>query len=307
MIATQQSSVPLACAFLFVAIPSRLIAAQAAHSWQSPGVQAATLLTPLLAPVLAMAAMVLVNTVGYGRVSLSPYGNVFLLARVIYDGPGMDVLRRECPESGWKLCPWLDRFPATSDEFLWDKSSPIMLAGGHKAVSADADAIIRAAVTEEPYRLLAAAWDNTIEQLFRFASGDGLETWDAQVGSWIETDFPERERARFHSARQQLGSLSVPPVLGAIHQGIALTGIAVALVLLPIAWRRRHIAFWFLAVSLLILPLGAAITGGLSTPHDRYQSRIVWLPACIAFLSIPALIAGSRRRSPIPASIRRPA
>jgi hypothetical protein len=307
MIATQQSSVPLACAFLFVATPSRLIAAQVAHSWQDPGVHAATLLAPLLAPVLAMAAMILVNTVGYGRVSLSPYGNVFLLARVIYDGPGMDVLRRECPESGWKLCPWLDRFPATSDEFLWNKSSPIMLAGGHKAVSADADAIIRAAVTEEPDRLLAAAWDNTIEQLLRFASGDGLETWDAQVGSWIETDFPERERARFHSARQQLGTLSVPPVLGATHQGIALTGIAVALVLLPIAWRQRHLAFWFLAVSLLILPLGAAITGGLSTPHDRYQSRIVWLPACIAFLSIPALIAGSRRRSPIPASIRRPA
>jgi hypothetical protein len=37
------------------------------------------------------------------------------------------------------------------------------------------------------------------------------------------------------------------------------------------------------------LPLSAAITGGLSTPHDRYQSRIVWLPACIAFLSLLAL------------------
>jgi len=79
------------------------------------------------------------------------------------------------------------------------------------------------------------------------------------------------------------------------HRGVALVGIAVALALLPIAWRRRHVAFWFLAVSLLTLPISAAITGGLSTPHDRYQSRIVWLPACMALLSVPALSARPRR------------
>jgi hypothetical protein len=173
--------------------------------------------------------------------------------------------------------------------FLWDKASPIMLAGGHKAVSADADAIIRTALHDEPKGLLTATWDNTIDQLTRFASGDGLEPWDAQVDRWLDKDFPIRERTAFHAAQQQMGTLSVIPPLAALHRIAALAGIAAAFALLPIAWRQRHVCAWFLAVALLILPISAAITGGLSSPHDRYQSRIIWLPACMAFLAVPAL------------------
>ena len=284
MIAAAQSSVPLAFALLGLFIPLRWIA----------GRYGATTLTPLIAPALAIAALVTVNTVGFGRISLSPFGNVFVLARVIYDGPGMTVLRRGCPESQWRLCPYLDRFPATSDEFLWAEDSPILTAGGHKAVSADADAIIRAALSAEPGLLLSVSANNAIEQLTRFASGDGLETWETQIDPWIDTDFPARESAAFHLARQQMGTLAMPPALAALHGAVALAGIGAALVLLPIAWRRRHDAAWFLAAALVTLPIGAAITGGLSTPHDRYQSRIVWLPACVAFLAVPALA----RRAP---------
>jgi hypothetical protein len=285
MIATQQSSVPLALVLLLILSPFRV-----AHRRGS----VRTMLAPLLAPGIAAAAMVLVNTVGFGRVSLSPFGNVFVLARVIYDGPGMTVLRRDCPTRAWRLCPYLNRFPATADDFLWLRTSPVMLAGGHKAVSGDADAIIRAAVAADPRGLLIATWNNTVEQLTRFASGDGLETWGPQAGLWIDQDFPAREVTAFHAARQQGAALSVPPLLASIHHAAALAGIAAALVLLPIAWRRHYVAAGFLAVALLTLPVSAAITGGLSTPHDRYQSRIVWLPAAIAFLTVPALMRRQR-------------
>jgi hypothetical protein len=53
---------------------------------------------------------------------------------------------------------------------------------------------------------------------------------------------------------------------------------------------------------LLVLPLSAAITGGLSAPHDRYQARIMWLPPFIAAVSFAAL----RRRPPLAALRRRP-
>ena len=284
MIATQQSSVPLALGLLAVAIPLHWLSAARRAS-------PAAAFAPLLAPVLAILALVLVNTIGFGRISLSPYGNVFLLARVIYDGPGMTVLHRDCPDHPWLLCPYLDRFPATANAFLWDANSPIMLAGGHKAVSGDADAIIRAAIRAEPGPLIAAAWNNTLEQLTRFASGDGLESWNGPVGAWIDRDFPAHERRAFHAARQQLGTLAVPSSLAVIHRVTALAGIAAALVLLPLAWRRHHAAAWFLTIALLALPMSAAITGGLSAPYDRYQSRIVWLPACVAFLTVPALLS----------------
>jgi hypothetical protein len=294
MIATQQSSVPLAIALLGTVIPLRWLAERLPTGPRANPVAARAMLAPLLAPGIAIVAMMLVNTIGFGRVSLSPFGNVFVLARVIYDGPGMDVLRRECPDRGWRLCPYLDRFPSTSDEFLWDKVSPIILAGGHKAVSADADSIIHSAIKAEPMLLVAATVDNTIQQLTRFASGDGLDAWPSQVGAWIDADFPVWESTAFRAARQQSGTLAVPASLGLLHRAIALAGIAAAVVLLPVAWRRRHVAAWFLAAALLTMPLSAAITGGLSTPHDRYQSRIVWLPAAMAFLSLPALL---RRRS----------
>ena len=288
MIATQLSSVPLSIGLLSVAIPARFLAGQRDRG----------LLVPLLAPGMAILALMAVNMAGFGRLAISPFGNVFVLARVIYDGPGMTVLRRDCPDRHWRLCPYLDRFPPLQDGFLWDKVSPITLAGGHKAVSADADAIIHAAVAAEPGRLLTATLNNTIEQLTRFASGDGLESWNELVGTWIDRDFPAAEQHSFHAARQQNGVLAVPPLLADIHRAAALAGITAALVLLPIAWRRRNVAAWFLAVSLLILPISAAITGGISVPHDRYQSRIVWLPAAMAFLSVPALMR-SRRRDPV--------
>jgi hypothetical protein len=301
MVATQQSSVPLACALLLALIPLQSLSAvrrgPARTNRIAETISLRTPLLPLLAPGLAIAAMVFVNVVGFGRWSLSPYGNVFLLARVIYDGPGMMVLRRDCPERGWLLCPFLDRFPAAENDFLWDNASPIILAGGHKAVSADADAIIHAAIVAQPGPLLAAAWNNTLEQLARFASGDGLRGWAQPAGTRIDADFPARERTAFHAARQQMGTLEVPPPLAALHRLTALAGIAAALLLLPIAWRRRHVAAWFLALALLTLPVGAAITGGLSAPFDRYQSRIVWLPAAMAFLTVPALLGGTRRQS----------
>jgi hypothetical protein len=299
MIVAQQSSVPLACGLLIVLIPMQwvFVGSRLAPRTRPRSRAMLAALSPLLVPGCAIAALVAVNFVGFGRLSLSPYGNVFVLARVIYDGPGMTVLRRDCPDRGWALCPYLDRFPPSVDQFLWTPDSPIMLAGGHKAVSADADAIIRAAMAANPGMLLAAGWNNTIEQLTRFDSGDGLErNWTAQVGPWIDRDFPPRESAAFHAARQQMGLLEVPPALLAAHRIVALAGIAAAFALLPLAWRRRHMATWFLIVSLVTLPLSAAITGGLSVPHDRYQSRIVWLPAAMALLTMAALLPRRRGR-----------
>jgi hypothetical protein len=47
----------------------------------------------------------------------------------------------------------------------------------------------------------------------------------------------------------------------------------------------------FAAATVLALLVNAAVTGGLSMPHDRYQSRIMWLPALVLLLSLPRLRA----------------
>jgi len=55
------------------------------------------------------------------------------------------------------------------------------------------------------------------------------------------------------------------------------------------AIRRRAACFGFLVAVLIALPVSAAITGGLSAPHERYQSRIMWLPPFVAVVSLASL------------------
>jgi hypothetical protein len=246
-----------------------------------------------LPPALAILGLCTVNLAAYGRFAISPFGNVFLLARVIYDGPGMEVLREDCPTANWRLCPFIDRLPPTSDDFLWSPKSPLRVIGGPKVVSAEAGAIIRAALLADPVGEADAALANTFEQIGHFASGDGLTPWPDQVSPWIERDFPARERAAYASARQQAGSLSVPPLLVETHRIVALGGAISCAALLPVAFRRRSACAGFLLAALLALPVSAVITGSLSAPHDRYQARIMWLPPFISMLSLIAL----RRRS----------
>jgi hypothetical protein len=284
MIASQQSSLPLSGVLLAVLVLVRRL------SLDIGGKIAATLHWHLiLPPALAILGLCAVNLGAHGRFAVSPFGNVFLLARVIYDGPGMAVLRRDCPAAGWRLCPFLGRFPPAVDDFLWTRDGPLDLAGGAKAVSRDANAIITRAIAADTAGIARASLANMLEQFSRFDSGDGLEPWPSQVKPWIERDFPPREQAAYASALQQRGLLRVPPVLALAHRVTALLGVAACLVLVPVAVRRRAACLGFLVTVLIAIPLSAAITGGLSTPHDRYQSRIMWLPPFMAAVSLASL------------------
>jgi O-antigen/teichoic acid export membrane protein len=288
MIAAHQSHVPLALGLLLVLLPLRRWLGTA-----TPLGRRGVLLA-LAPPVMAMVAMVAVNVAGFGRVALSPYGNVFMLARVIYDGPGMDTLHRECPRSDWRLCAFVDQMPATSDDFLWRDDGPVARAGGAKRVSAEADAIIGAALRAEPGTELRAFLSNGLLQLTRFASGDGLTPWPTTVTPRIEHDFPTREAAAYAAARQTRGMLAVPGWLQTLHAAIAILGVVGCCGLLLPAMRRRHVAAGFAVAVLLALSGNAALTGGLSAPHDRYQSRIMWLPPMIAVLMAWCVVAEDR-------------
>lgn len=244
----------------------------------------------ILPPALAILALCSVNLAVYGRFSTSPFGSIFLLARVVADGPGREILRRDCPAAHWRLCPFADAWPATSDGFLWPAESPLYRAGGPKLLSHEAWAIIEAAVIADPVGEARAALRNTIEQLTRFDSGDGLQPWPEQVSPWIVRDFPPREQAAYAAARQQSGSLKLPPLLLWIHRITAVGGVAACLTLLPAALMRRAACAGFLLTVLVMLPVSAAITGALSAPHDRYQARIMWLPPFIAVVSLASLL-----------------
>src|SRR6185437_15599263 len=104
----------------------------------------------------------------------------------------------------------------------------------------------------------------------------------------IARAFPPRELLAYDAARQTQGGLVIPAGLQAVHRIAALVGI-VALCALPIVRRRDPVAL--VAVAILLALLGnAAITGGLSAPHDRYQARLIWLAICLPVLAGPVLL-----------------
>jgi hypothetical protein len=281
MIATHQSHVPLAFGLLLVLLPLRRILGAALPLGVAGIARSAA---PLACAVLALVS---VNVVAFGRVSLSPFGNIFLLARVIYDGPGLNVLRRDCPAAGWRLCAFADQMPSTTDDFLWQLDGPLARSGGAKVVSTEANAIIAAALWAEPAAELRAVLSNFLQQLSDFATGDGLQAWPATVTPRIERIFPPFEIARYANARQTNGTLAVPPWLKVLHSIVALG--SVAGLVLPL--RKRSAVRGFAAATVLALLVNAAVTGGLSMPHDRYQSRIMWLPPLVLLLSLPRLRA----------------
>jgi hypothetical protein len=250
-----------------------------------------SLLNPItIASVLACLALTTVNVIGHHRTSVAPFSNVFLLARVIYDGPGMRALQRDCPKEHWRLCPYINEFPANADLFLWRTDSPLAHAGGAKLVSTEANAILGAALRAEPLVELRAVLDNAARQLGEFTTGAELDPWSDSVTPWIMRDFPPFEVDTYLTARQTNDVLRLPAWLVALHRATALVGVGLCGALLPIALRRRPLVGAFLTLVLFAVLTNALVTGGLSGPHDRYQARVMWLPPLLAALAIPALV-----------------
>jgi lipoprotein signal peptidase len=79
-------------------------------------------------------------------------------------------------------------------------------------------------------------------------------------------------------ARQQQGKVHFG-VVNAIHVPVAILAQIALIVLLVLSVRRRRWNAAILLGFIMVALLGNAfICGALSNPHDRYQSRLIWLP-----------------------------
>ena len=155
-------------------------------------------------------------------------------------------------------------------------------------MSAEASRIVAAAIRAEPGAELTAALDNTMRQLVTFGSGDGLHAWPATVTPWIRRDFPRFEQAAYAASRQSVGRALLPSWLGVLHVAAGVAGIGVSLAFLPGLLARRNVLAGFVVAVLAALLANAAVTGALSGPHGRYQSRVMWLPVLTMILAAAA-------------------
>ncbi|MBO1076473.1 hypothetical protein [Roseomonas marmotae] len=279
----------------------------AAHLSNLPLAAALLVATALLArrlwPVLrvaaplALALLLLLGTnwAGHGRLSVSPYGSTFLLARMIGDGTAARTIAARCPQSGWYLCFWSGRLPADSDDFLWQPDSPLnrdelgrpIFLGGVRLAS-EAREIVAETIRREPFGVAWAALRNAAHQLVLVEVGDtlGRENLGTAARPRIEQGFGPGELARYDASAQSRDLLRARAAPFLWPHGLVLLASAAGLAVM--AWGRRGPARAFALWIFVAVAANALATGALSKPHHRYQARIAWLmPLGVALLAMP--------------------
>ncbi|MGI4943836.1 MAG: hypothetical protein ACRYHQ_25280 [Janthinobacterium lividum] len=185
-------------------------------------------------PALPLAAALLFllgsNLVGNGVLAISPYGSVFMLARLIGDGPGRTYVDVACPAAGWRICAWSGRLPSDSDEFLWHPNGPVWADGfGPIRYAPEAAKLVPAIIAAYPGGVLLAAAANAVRQVGLVRVGDALVALHLDVALLprLELYFPVREAVAYRASLQavdQLGGIAAP--FAPLHILMLLAGMA---------------------------------------------------------------------------------
>lgn len=264
------SSHVLLVAGLLVCVPVvQLVLRQSVKTW-SLGLVAAALLTAMTGQA-AQSAFVADQ---YGAAELQP---PFLSARLIDDGPGYRYLAEHCPGADLELCNHVERLPLASDWFLWDKreeTGVYQLASpeARRRMGEEQFRFARAVIAAYPASQARASLANLGEQLTRFSLREFA--YNQEMRQRIDGVFLGERLTGVQGTLLYEGRFPLWPV-SSFQAGLVLLSLGIAGLAL---WRGRSGAFLMLGVSFGLVLLGnATITGMLSTPHDRYQARLIWI------------------------------
>ena len=232
--------------------------------------------------IIALVALVGTSMYAFNKVAVSPFGSVFMLARMSADGNVKSVLEKYCPEKSWHLCAWTERLAKDSDSFMWDANGPVWThPGGPIGLAPEASEIVALTVRARPWHVLWSATQNTITQLTMVKLGDTINSdWlDLTVAKSVEKFFSSAELERYKNSKQVQGTmLERVSFVSAVGTATVLIGFLLSVYLLIQAWRSRQ---WTVLALITMIWMGvlanAFATGGLSKPHYRYQTRIAWL------------------------------
>ncbi len=250
-------------------------------------------LTPLPPVAIVIASLVLMPLIHYilfGKAGYTPGGPAFIFGRLVQDNIAQRWLAEHCPVSGIKLCDLQERLPNTGDDFLWNGSSPFMDIGGWSgAADAELSFLVKESIKSYPGATLWTALVATAEQMTMVASGDGLDKYHGAARGTFSNSLTPAVSLAFNGARQQQELITQPlfDTMNRLHIPIALFSTFGLLVCIGWGLYARRQGLACLAGFTFFALIGNAfICGALSGPHDRYQSRIVWLAPLVVVMAI---------------------
>jgi len=257
----------------------------------------------LIGLVVALALIVAGNFVLTGKLFIAKSGSVFLFARLMQDGIVQRLMNDTCPPAGaekWRLCAFKNRLPKSANAWLWGERSGFRALGGfsnEKQQEEDRRVVVESLKRYPVMHLQAAAYDSLL-QFLQFKTGDGIEPQLSIMEPNFKLTIPKQLPA-YREARQQQGLIRFK-TLNLIHVPVGAMSVLGLLLLLQHAAARRAWETASLPALVLLGLIGnAIICGTFSNPHDRYQSRIVWLPTLVLLL---AVTRDRRALQPVPES-----
>lgn len=252
-----------------------------------------TIWPPTIVIVAAVVLMPLLHLALTGTGGYTPGGPTFLFGRLVQDGIAQRWLAEHCPTPGIALCAHRDRMPFTADDFLWGLHSPFQDIGSWKGgTEPELKQLTRAAVIAYPGMTLWTTLRSTGDQMVKVATGDALEEDHIDTRGILSNFLPHLAQS-FNTARQQQHQITQAffDRLNLVHRPVALLA---TLTLLPIAlWCQRTGRSDLAALALFVffaLLGNAFICGALSNPHDRYQSRLVWLAPLVVGMALSSML-----------------
>lgn len=248
---------------------------------------------------LSIGLIVLGNFVMTGSLFISRSGSVFVFARLMQDGLVQRLMDDTCPQShntAWRLCAYRGRLPYNANAWLWGEKSAFHALGGFsgKAQQEEYSRIIVETLKRYPWLHVKAAVHDSLLQFAQFKTGDGIEPQLSVLEGGFRAMIPSQMTA-YLQARQQRGLLRFK-TLNRIHEPVGAVAVLGLLLLLARAGIRRDWGRGALPAMILLGLIGnAVICGTFSNPHDRYQSRVIWLPVLVLALAV------GRSRKPLQA------
>ena len=259
-----------------------IVAALLKRLWRDSGLR---LLPALSAFLLALVLIFTSNFVLTQRIFLSRSASVFVFARLVQDGIIKKLLNDTCPDSGYTLCGSQSRLPTRSDAWLWGPNSLFRARGGFGGDHIEETRMIFDSIRRYPMLQVKDAVTDSVRQFFTFKTGDGIESQEWVLKPVFEKVAPGQMSA-YLSARQQREGRFRFTTLNMIHVTVGILSLLGLIVLLfYFARGRQWQALRLPALVLLALIGNAIVCATFSNPHDRYQSRVIWLPTLVLILA----------------------
>ena len=281
---------------LVLAIGLTLVMAITYLCFHTMRIRACDIITALVVPiVLASILLAGSNFLITRQMVVSASSPVFLLARLIQSGAAIDYLRASCATKKYAVCDDLDRVEvpkdvsasdaSISDNFLWGQYGIRRTIGDTDLFIEQAKEIDRETLEIYPIEVASSFIDGGLKQLIRFNDDSASERFRSTRVNDIYGQFYNGGSplvVYFVNTSQYRALVADESFYVGWIETLRWCATVGAIIVLPIILvlasrkRRAEVAFPFFFGIFGVL-LNGLVTGALSSVHDRYQSRVIWI------------------------------